>query len=59
VTLRISVRRRVGGESLREWKGGKESSLLSQWDTEWDDSGDCGIERKGKLVGFERRVRGW
>jgi len=41
--LRISVRRRVGGGSWREWKDYEGSSLFSQWDTEWDDPGPCGI----------------
>jgi len=42
-TLRISKKRRVGGESWREWKDSVKGSLFSQWDTEWDNSGDCGI----------------
>jgi len=57
-TLRISVKRRVGGESWRKWKAGEESWLASQWDTEWDGSGDCGIGGNGRALGFGGGVRG-
>jgi len=56
-TVRISMKRRVGGESWREWKDYEGSSLVSQWDTEWDNPGDCGIRGNGRDLGFGGRVR--
>jgi len=55
-TLMISKRRGVGGESWREWNDREKSSFVSQWDTEWDRPGPCGIGGNWSLPGFGREV---
>jgi len=56
-TFRIGARRRAGAGSWREWKDDEESSLVSQWDIEWDKSVCCGIGGNGKLGSFGGGMR--